>query len=240
MKKIVSLMLSLVMLVFLASCGESGDPQETEAEKVIVSDAVGHYVCVRYVAWDFPIDDEEELAKLTLDVLSDGSGYLSSGTDASEFTWTEDGDKIVFRSGNVTEAALGRDVIMIDDWMGLGLEYIFAKEGTPAADPALYKTLSDDESASIGTWTSYAIVDYLGEDLSDTYNADALVITVNEDYTVDMTLDGEKLETQTWEYILGSFNLVDGVYNVEWNVKDGELHVDIELEDGYVTYICKK
>ncbi len=52
----------------------------------------------------------------------------------------------------ICKSVSGEDTITIDDYFGIGAKYVFAKEGSAAADPSLYITLSEDSEYET-SWT---------------------------------------------------------------------------------------
>jgi|GEM_PF-1820906 hypothetical protein len=230
MKKVLALVLASLMLVFLVSCGGSSEPSPYE----------GKYVCVYANLLDYAMTGDD-VPEITLEIASGGKAKWVSDTDNSEFEWKIENDKMTLSSAGLdyATASLEEDKIIIDDWMGLGFAYTFAKEGSAAADPSLYITLSDDEEAMVGTWTSYSVEDILGDDLSEDYNADGLTLDVKDDFTYTLTLDGEELESGKWSALGTWASVEESAYDLDWTVQeDGGLKVSVTLDDEYVIFMC--
>ena len=232
MKKIFASVLVLAMLFALTACGAS-TPSAYE----------GKYVCVSAAIWGVSLSGDD-LSDMYLEIKSGGKGVISVDDNGStDIKWSEkDGKMTVTIEGTDTEATLGTDTITFEDFLGIGVKYVFAKEGSAAADPSLYIELSDDEKAMAGEWTSYAVADISGEDLSETYYEDGLKLVVGKDYTYKLYLGGDEVESGTWSS-LGAYGFPEeSEYSLNWSLlESGELEASVDFGDEEtIIYTCAK
>lgn len=232
MKKIVSVVIICLLLVSLVACGES-TPSKYE----------GKYVCVAAEIWGVALDSDD-MADVSLELNAGGSGKFTSGDETDDIKWSEkDGKLIITADGIENSTTLGDDTVTIDDYCGIGAKYVFAREGSAAADPSLYITLSEEEEAMVGDWKSYAVEDVLGDDLSDEYYADAIELKIEKDHTYTLIVTGEEFENGTWNS-LGTWGYGENSeHETSWTLEEnGEIKLSSILneEDGYVYYTCKK
>ena len=257
MKKILALILACILLVFLVSCGsdgkDAGSPdteQSGNTDADTSEDTAGvpidqfseKYVCIYMDAFGSALTDLDILKDYTIELKGDGTGALNLDGIANEFTWKVEDGKIIITSYQDTVATVDGDVITIDDWMGQGVAYKFAKEGSEAANTPIAAPLDEDEAATIGTWTSYAVYDLLDDDISDEVDADGITLVIKDDRTVDIEAFGEDLGNHPWESFLGSYTLSDESYDFDWELgEDGDLVVTVILEDeSYAVFHCEK
>ena len=262
MKKITALLLAAVMLVFLAACGADNGggakPADTESGKTEVEASESYseetqggvpidqfaekYVCIYMDSFGSPLTDLDILKDYTLELKGDGTGVLSLDGIANEFTWKAEAGKIVMTSYTDTVATVDGDVLTIDDWMDQGTAFKFAREGSEAASVGIADPLSEVEQEMIGEWTSYAVVNSFGEDLSGEIDEDTLEMTIYDDRTVEIEVFDEELGTLPWEDLLGTYRISDESYDIEWHLnEDGDLVVTILLDDdSYAVFYCER
>ena len=232
MKKVISVLIVCLMLVALAACG-ANTPDKY----------VGKYVGVAAEVWGVALEGDS-VTSMSLELSAGGSGKFVDGEDTTEIKWFEkDGKLIISVESYENSTTLGEDTITIDDYLGIGAKYVFAKEGSAAADPSLYITLSEEEAAMVGDWTSFAVYDILDEDLSDEYYEDAIELKINKDRTYTLLITGEEAESGNWNS-LGTWGYgEDTEYDLSWDLlDDGNLKVTVELdeEDGSIYFTCSK
>ncbi len=126
MKKTLSIMLAVIMILALTACGsEKAD-----------SGYAGSYVAVEGEIAGLAMD-EDSLEECSLVINDDGAAVMNTlGTDM-ECTWAADGTSItVSYNGTDIVGTVSGDTITFDDIFGTGQKVKFAKEGSDAANSA--------------------------------------------------------------------------------------------------------
>ena len=235
MKKILAFLLAVMMMLSLVACGNK-DGSNTAAT---ADEFEGDWIGVGGDAWGIAFT-AEDAAAYVLSVSGSKASVIVDG-EAMEATCKTDGNTITLEIEALDMSSTGTledGAIYFEDLLGLGINIYFAKEGTDAADPALY--IPEADSAMVGTWYSYAVTDILDEDASDVFPEDALIMNFNGDYTVDIELDGEMKVGETWTLSEDFGFLTDSDYDFTWDVVEDEIVVS--YYDGSDTYkfICEK
>lgn len=223
MKKWIAMLLAVVMTLSLCACGGEKESPYT-----------GKYISVAGTVLGMTMTGKDiEGFSITLD--EGGKGTMEVDGDKGDIKYTIEGTKITIKvDGEKIVGTIEDDVIEIEDMLGTGMDLIFAKKGTDAADPAKY--LPKEEKAMLGTWTSYAVVNVLGDDASAETDPNGMQLTIEADHTVSVVRNGAKLGTFDW-YLLSDEVYLD---EMSWKVEGGELIVDYYGEDVYYTYTCSQ
>ena len=237
MKKILSMVLSVMMILSLGACGKKEEQKGSEAKAD--NQFTGEWIGVGGDMFGMAMTVEEASA-YTLTVNGDGKAVLNTDGEPLDTTWTSADDTITLKvdaleietAGNLADGA-----IYFEDLMGFGVNIYFAKEGTDAADPSLY--IPEADKAMVGTWTSYAVADVLGDDMSATVPADSLKLTFKGDYTVDVEIGAEKFEGETWSLMESFGYLADSDCDISWDVVGDEIEVTYSGDD-YLVFTCRK
>ena len=247
MKKVLSIVLVCIMVFSLAACGGDDNGSNSNggssAGNAVPADSpfIGEWIGVGGEAWGLPMT-AKDAAAYTLSVKADGKAALTTEGSPLEVAWNTDGDKITLKQENIDVSSTGTlkdGAILFDDLMDLGIKIYFAKEGTDAADPALY--IPETDKAMVGTWTSYAVTDILEDDISDVVPADSFTITFRSDYTADVKIGELDIPDQTWALSDGFGYLADSEYDITWDVVDDEIKICYfdDQSDSYY-FMCKK
>lgn len=256
MKKLLALLLAGIMVFAFVSCGKdegvkgsdaksqsSSNDQENIEENKPEAEAEGtfdgEWIGVGGDTYGI-VMTAEDAGKYTMEISGNKATLTVDGT-ASEVKCEVDGDKVTMSEELLDMSFEGTHkdgAIYFEDFMCMGIKIYFAKEGTPAADPALY--IPEADKAMVGTWKSYAVTDILEEDVSDVVAPDSLTLTFKGDYTVDITYGEETVTGETWTLYDGYGYLSDSEYGLDWDVKDDEIVVSYYNNDEYYYFTCAK
>jgi len=181
----------------------------------------------------------EELEGFSLELQKGGKGKMAVDGSSANAKWKDNGDGTltVTVEGKDMTASIGEDCLVFDDLLEMGLKLTFAKEGTPAADPALY--LPESDKKLIGDWQSVSVVDIIGDPVdSSEMTADALQMSFKGDHTLDGVIAGEEFKGYKWSN-MGDYGSVDEEdQNISWKPKDDGLEVDFKYKDEFYTFFC--
>jgi len=261
MKKVLALLLALVMVFSLAACGGDGsesaekkpEATNTETNKTVDGNGetnkeaadngdtiLGEWIGVGGDSFGFSMT-ATDAAAYTITLEEGGKGSTTLDSDPMDIEWSQDGDKItvtVIDYDTTSEGTLTDGALYFEDYVGFGVNIYLAKEGTPAFDPGLY--IPEEDKAMVGTWTSYKVTDVLEEDVSDVMAADALVMTLNGDYTAEAELNGEVIESTSWTLYDGFGYLTESEYDISWDVKGDEIVVAYYTDEDAFYFTCSK
>ena len=229
MKKLFGVLLALMLTFSLASCGGGGGGAD--------SPYAGRWTAVMGEVFGLAMTGDD-MSGFEMDLTGDGKGAMIIDGESYKVKWSADGNKITIDiGGGKIEGELGEDTIFVEDMLGMGMSITFAKDGTAAADPALY--LPKEEKALLGQWQSYAVVDILEEPIEG-FPGDSLVLEFAGDHTVSLTLDGEDFGTHNWS-LLGSWGSFDeSELDISFEVDGDEIIINW-IEDGeYFIFHCEK
>ena len=181
----------------------------------------------------------EELDGFSLELQKGGKGKMAVDGNTANAKWKDNGDGTltVTVEGEDMSASIGEDCLVFDDLLGMGLKLTFAKEGTDAADPALY--LPESDKKLIGDWQSVSVADIIGDPVDPSeMTPDALQMTFKGDHTLDAVIAGEELKGLKWSN-MGDYGSVDEEdQNISWKPKDDGLEVDFKYNDEFYTFFC--
>lgn len=230
MKKLLSVLLTLVMVLSLAACGGGSGGRADKAY-------VGEWISVAGTAFGFTMTGEE-ISGFGITLESGGKGKMTIDGDSAKVKWTNDDSNITIEiEGEKLVGAIGEDTLTFIDLLGTGMDLTFAKEGSDAANPENY--LPENDKKMIGTWSSYQVTDVLGDDASAEVAPDALTMTFKGDYTVDIEFNGETIEGEKWSMLDTWGNLDDSEYDFSWDIVGEELEVTYNGEE-YWIFTCAK
>lgn len=241
-KKRIYVLLAFCMLlgtIVLSGCvGNDGTKEKSPYE--------GKWVAILAEMMDIQVSVDEAFGgEFYFVVKNGGKADVTVGEDSSGGKWVVDGDQFTLTiEGRDMVGAIGKDSIIFDDMMDMGVKVIFAKEGTDAMNPALYMT--EEEKAMIGEWTAESVEEIMGDGPQTTMEgveniSDALRMDFKEDHKVSVVYKGQKVGDFTWSAALGSCLIESeepGIYIT--TQEDGKLSVAYSNEDDYFTFICVK
>ena len=170
-----ALLILLCMLAGLTSCGGSKVRADADLE--------GKYIAVLGEMLGVAMSDD--LEGFGLELKSGGKGTITADGNSGNMKWENDDTTVTLTvDGEKMVASRGQDCLVFDDMLGMGLKMTFAKEGTAAADPALY--LPESEKYMLRDWQSVSVTDILGDPVDEAEMApDALKMTFHGDHTLD-------------------------------------------------------
>lgn len=234
MKKILALALAAVMLLGLAACGGSAEPLGCE----------GKYASVAITALGMVMTGEDA-AGMELNLEVGGKGSYSAEGKTGKLKWSLEGSKLTASlDGQESVATWSKDKLEFSDFMGMGLEVVFAIEGSAAADPFNY--MAAEEKQLVGVWYSYEVADVLGDPLPGV-DPFGLMLELKKDHTATVRLDGETLSGGgKWSVFAGfgsfeedqRYQGQDATVTFEM-LEDGK-HAEVTFNCGemYYIYIC--
>ncbi|MBR2742178.1 MAG: hypothetical protein IKD89_01150 [Clostridia bacterium] len=231
-KKIVALTIAVLMIaVLLTGCGGGGSSSQAE------TGYEGTYVSVKVEAFGFDMTGSDaEGFTLTLD--KGGKGVMDIEGDSSNIKWKLDGNAITIEAGGdkMTGTVEG-DTVYIEDLGGMGMNILFAKEGSEAANPANY--VSEDDATYVGVWQSAAVYDVEGNDASAEIAPDAYYMELYADKSAVVYFNGNDMGQQAWS-TFGDLGMIDDL-NVMWEAnEDGSITVSYYEDDYYFDFVCVK
>ncbi len=233
MKKIFASIIIVVMMLSLVAC--DGDENKSTGGKF-----AGEWIGVGGDTWGMTMT-AEEASVYSVSVDNSGKAVIATDGEKINATYATEGDTITFEvealdlkfTGNLTDGAL-----VVDDLLGFGIKVIFAQEGTPAADPALY--IPEADKNMVGEWHSYEVKDILEEDISDAVPADLLTMIFYGDYTVDISLGEDTITGEKWATSDDYGYLADSDYDFTWDIVGDEIVVAYyDGEESYY-FTCAK
>lgn len=167
--------------------------------------------------------------------------FNADGTKGQGTYKVQDDEISIALEGEEIEGTIGDDTITFDGLMGEeGIKVIFAKEGTEAANPALY--LSDEEKAFIGNWMSDGVEELLEDEMSTTMDGvddihDALRLEFNANKEVTVVYKKEELGTYAWYAFSDTAGIECETPSILVGVnEDGTLNVDYSDDENYYTF----
>ncbi|MCR4740360.1 MAG: hypothetical protein K5886_08920 [Lachnospiraceae bacterium] len=183
-----------------------------------------------------------DLEGFGLELTEGGKGTLTADGSTAKLKWSADGSTVTIKAeGETMTAQAGNDTLVFDDMLGTGMKFTFAKEGSAAADPALY--LPEEEKYLIGEWQSVEVTDVLGDPIDPSEMApDAFSITFRGDHTADVTIEGKEYKDLPWSN-LGDFGSIDSDdIELSWEpAEDADgINADYVRDGTYFTFFCPK
>ncbi len=229
-KKILSLLMTFILVFSLAACG--GGSSVRADEKL-----VGKYIAVVGEALGISMSGDE-LGEFSVDLQSSGKGTMTIDGSTENIKWKNDDSTLTLtvEKTDIT-GTLGTDTFKFEDMLGMGVNITFAKEGTDAADPENY--LPEEDKFMLGNWQSTGVTDIIGDPVDmDPYS---LFMTFAGDKTVDVKFQGKDLGTFKWS-LLGDWGSLDddGAPDITWDVKDDGIEVSYVIDDEYYIFDCPK
>ena len=187
----------LCAVLMLAACGGSGNAG---------SEYEGKYISVAGESMGITLTGED-ISGFALELKSGGKGTMTVDGDSDSITWTNDGEKITVNLDGVEMVGtIGKDTLIFDNVLNMGLKLTFAKEGSEAAKPE--NNLPENDKKLIGTWQSNTVTDVLGDPVEG-LSGDELKMEFAADHTVKVAFDGNDLGSHKWS-LLGDWGSIEG------------------------------
>ena len=227
MKRMISALLALLLLLSLTACGSKVRADE---------ELVGRYDAVTGEMFGFALYGEE-LDGFSFDLASGGKGTVTIDGESHNISWENDDATITVKVDNdQLVGTRGKDIFVVENIADTGMSLTFAKEGTEAANKDLY--IPESERFMLGAWRSAEVKDILGDPVEE-IAPDALELEFTSDHHVTVTYDGEKVGTFEWS-LLGDWGSLDNEDDVQlsWDILEDRLEVDYTVDDEYYTFTC--
>jgi hypothetical protein len=229
MRSLLAMLLIAGLVLALVGCGGS----KVRADEALT----GKYIPVTGKVDDF-VMPAEDLEGFAFELSSGGKAVATIDGDEEDISWKNDDTTItlVIDKEDVT-GTLGKDLFTIENMFDTGVSIPFAKEGTAAADPALY--LPESEKFMLGKWRSESVTDVLGDPVDDMED-DALSLEFSADHRVKVFIDGELMGTHNWSNLDDWGSLDDSDLSLSWDVLDDGIEVDYSPDGDYYIFFCPK
>ena len=229
MKRVVSLVLALLLMVSLSACGSLGRADEA---------LVGKYLAVTGTAMGMTLSGND-MAGFTLELKGGGKVTMSIDGTSADGKWVNDDKTITLTIDNTDMVGkLDKDTItfesILKEMIGTSMDVKFAKEGTDAAKPENF--LPEEERALLGDWVGASVVDALDKDVSGEVSPDSMKATLSADHTCTITYKGEEIAKPKWSYFSGMVSLegdVSGGASLYGDYKDGKFMITYSGDDYY-------
>ncbi len=236
MKNKIHNMIPLIILMsFLLLCsgGCGGSKVRADAE------LEGKYIPVTGSAYGVTLVGDE-IGGFDIELQSGGKATMTIDGDSSKVKWENDDTSITITvEGEKLIGTRGQDSFTIEDLLGMGLDVVFAKEGTEAAIPDQY--LPETDRFLLGKWQSTVVTDVLDYPV-DTMADDALRMEFSGDYTVTVELEGVSYGPYKWSN-LGDWGSLDDADDLDlsWDITGEGIKVNYSTDDGdYYVFTCSK
>ena len=193
MKRVVSLVLALLLMVSLSACGSSGRADEA---------LVGKYLAVTGTSMGMTLSGAD-MAGFTLELKSGGKVTMTIDDTSADGKWVNDDKTITLTIDNTDMVGkLDKDTItfesILKELVGTSMDLKFAKEGTDAAKPENF--LPEEERALLGDWVGTSVADALDKDVSGEISPDSMKATLNADHTCKL-LNLSGVIFQVWYHL---------------------------------------
>ena len=232
---------ALCLMLCLTGCGGGGGGSAAgnqAAEKAQADPLEGKYIPVVGEMMGVALAGDD-LSGFGFELQPKGKAVMTVDGESHNVKWKSDESTITITvDGEDITGERGEDFFVVKDMLGMGMDLTFAKEGTPAADPAQY--LPESEKFLLQDWQSVSVTDILG-DPTDAIAPDAVKLSFRGDHTVDVSLEGEDRGSYTWGNVGDWGKLGDeGAPDVSWNIAEDGLSVDYVKDGTYYTFFCPK
>lgn len=232
MKRVISLVLTLFLMVPLSACGGSGRADEA---------LVGKYLAVTGTAMGMTLSGDD-VAGFTLELKSGGKVTMSVEGTSVDGKWVNDDTTITLTIDNVDMVGkLDKDTItfesILKELVGTSMDLKFAKEGTDAAKPENF--LPEEEKALLGDWVGASVADALDKDASGEISPDSMKATLSADHTCTITYKGEEIAKPKWSYFSGMVSFEGDVAegaSLYGDYKDGKFMITYSGENDYYKF----
>ncbi|MDL2214256.1 DUF5640 domain-containing protein [Clostridia bacterium OttesenSCG-928-O13] len=226
MKKVVSILLALVLVIGLAACGggKSDDPNV----------GMWNAVSASMMGIDMEIDELFE-SGVTLELKANGKFTIDVDGEKGNGKWEYDGDTLKFSASDADMTGTVEDgMLTLTNLLGMGIDITFEKEGgyTTGAAEGAQNTSSD---------AGYYVIDSITED-GETYDSESLkemgiayYVLLNEDGSAEICTDS--VIQATWTP--GKLRYKEDGEDVVSNYTLDKDLLTIELGDG-ITLVFKR
>ena len=232
--KLLAAVMALVicLALCLTGCGGSSADENKESDPM-----EGNYIPVIGEMMGTAMTGDD-LSGFGIELKGNGKGVMTVNGESEKVKWKKDDTTITITvEGKDITGELGEDCFVVKDMLGMGMDFTFAKEGTPASDPALY--LPESEKFMIQDWKSVSVTDILG-DPTDEIAADVLQMSFRADHTMDLVIEGKEFKNLHWSN-LNDYGSVDSEdVKLSWDVEDDGLKATYIKDGEYYIFFCPK
>ena len=242
MKKLLLLLMMVSLMILpLAACGGGGSSSGGDGEAAEADPLLGVYNSVAGEMMGVTLTGDD-ISGFSVELKEGGKASLDVEGSSAKGTYTMDGDTITLSvEGEELTGTVANDVMIFEDFMGMGLKLTLAKEGSDAAN-ANYA--SEEEQAIVGSWKSTAVTDVLGNDASGQIAADACTAEFGEDKTGTIKVGDKTFGPYPFASMSGMFVFQpdDGTESpsILWTLEDGEMDVTYNGDDGSYVFSMEK
>lgn len=186
MKKIISVLLMVCMLLTLCSCGEKGDSSDP---------ALGVYNGVSTRMFGSTSDMSEVYGGTnTIELKKNGKCVVTLESDSVDAEYTLEGETLDIIIEGASSPGTLKDNVLTIDFMELGMELIFVKDGAEIPDEVLGAAAIQNDDPNL----------IIGENSEARYLESKIVEDANGDDAIaayfDFTVTGEEAESFGWAY----------------------------------------
>lgn len=232
--KLTALMLAVILCFGLCLTGCGGG---TSAKTKDDDPLAGNYIPVVGEMMGMALIGDD-LKGFGFELQSGGKAVMTVNGETHDVKWTSDDTTITITvDGEEITGERGEDCFAVKDMLGLGMDFTFAKEGTPAADPAQY--LPESEKFMLQDWQSVSVTDILG-DPTDEIAPDALKMSFRGDHTMDAVIEGKEFKNLKWSNLKDYGSVDSEDVKLTWNIEDDGLKADYVKDGEYYTFFCPK
>lgn len=219
----------VITMCMLTACGGGGRADDKY---------IGKWVSVSGEALGVTLSGED-ISGFGLELKSGGKAQITVEGKSQGVKWTNDDTSITVKAGKTEMVGtLGKDTIVFDDMLGMGMKITFAREGSEAAKPE--NNLPEADKKMIGTWQSQTVTDVLGEPIEG-FKGDELKMVFSGDHTVNVIIDGEDCGTSKWSLLGDNWGSIDDEnIDLNWDITDDGIKVNYSLDDEYYVFLCHK
>ncbi|MCQ2530717.1 MAG: hypothetical protein MJ086_05615 [Lachnospiraceae bacterium] len=226
MKKGFVAVLIATLLLTLVGCGSSGGGSgETDPNAGVYTMASAEMFGMELSA------DEIFDSVVTIELLSGGKAKLAKDGSTGNLSWTLTGDQIELTGGGVSlSGTLANGVLKIENWMDMGLDITFVCEEIAGSQTGGQTETSGNQQSIYGYYDAVAYSVDLTEE-GTFYLEQGESLTLNEDGSIDMVLEGEDCHYDT---ILEDNEFFYNDTSVGAITEDGLIYIDLNEACRYV------
>lgn len=230
MKKFLAILLAALMLFSLTACG--GDKDSVAA----ADPNLGVYNGVSVVTLGMEMDIAEVYGEgNSIELKDGGKASFILGGDEMKCDWELKGEELTLSIEGVKSSGTLKDGVLTVDFMDMGIDMVFAKEGAAVSAPAA----SEDPAALDGFYPVYSAV-IGGEEIDHELLVMAEVaesyVIFNSDGSGEIYFQDSESDTFTYDLETGILTDSSGVEFVFY-VEGDAVTVEYPLQDMTMTYV---
>ncbi|MCQ2512977.1 MAG: hypothetical protein MJ092_06310 [Lachnospiraceae bacterium] len=226
MKKCFVAVLIATLLLTLVGCGSSDGAGEKDPNAGVYKATSAEMFGIEMTAEE--VFDED----VTVELTSNGKAKFSMEQSSDTLSWTLTGDQIKLTGGGINlSGTLANGVLKIENFMDLGMDITFVCEEIAGKQTSGQTETSENQPQSIyGYYDAVAYsVDLTEEGTFPLEPGESL--TLNEDGSIDMVIEGEKCHYDT---TLKDNEFFYNDVSVGAITEDGLIYIDLNEECRYI------